>query len=172
MGQNMTQVRALCPATCGCAHPYPNQGGFYQTEEWGCPPSCTRVQAFTMNFYSSNCIDDMDGWIDRRGSDHWKRYVYGLKDYVFNIGGYAQRISYTLAVRFAMFNIKRENISAMYDYLVVNDGFWIALANLRFTVMDGVYHPRNLTYCDFLTSYEIRILLLVDVCEEGRSFTS
>merc|ERR1712137_39194 len=73
---------------------------------------------------------------------------------------------------YTYFNIEKEDISAMYDYIVVNNGFWLNLANLNFNIMDGVPHPRHLEYCDFFVSFEIRYLLSLDLCEEGAPFTS
>merc|ERR1711894_375470 len=69
---------------------------------------------------------------------------------------------------------QEENASAIYKYVSEDDGdgFFNALANLNFTIMEGTPHPRGYEYCDFLTSYEIRYLLSIDLCLEGDSYTS
>merc|ERR1712107_758530 len=126
-----------------------------------------------------NCTDDMEGFLSQTEIfmiqtrlDSWQRYVNGLRDYVYSLVNNAQRILFLLETKYPMYNIKQEDIPAMYDYLLVNGSFWKSLANLSFTIMEGVQHPKNLTHCDFMTSDEITFLLGVDVCDEGYSYTS
>merc|ERR1712007_424931 len=116
----------------------------------------------------------MGGFIGEGNNlDSWKRYVYGLRDYIYSTDGYEQRLWTAIKDGYSIFEIQEENASAMYKYVSEDDGdgFFNAIANQNFTIMKGLTHPRGMKYCPFLASYEIWYLLSFDLCM-GNSYTT
>merc|ERR1712137_243433 len=144
-----------------------------QAEVWGCPSSCISWQSLAISLHYSHvpCTDHMEEWILQH-EDTWPKYVYGLRDFVLGSPDHSLYIEWFLEWFVETYNPEAGNAAAMYEYIVVSNGFWNALIDLNFTIMESIPHPQGLKYCDFSTSFEIINILTVDVCNAEHRFTS
>jgi len=164
---NMTLygVRALCARTCGCHQPYPARGGFFQTQQWGCPGGCDWLQTDAIQSYP--CTDDLD----RMNQTGWEAFVDGMREYFFSIDDTPNRILDELSDNNDTFNISQREALIVYQFIVGN-GFWDSLAKKNFLLADGIPHPRNLTGCPFLASSEVQTLLQIHFCATDSTFST
>ena len=60
---NMTQLRAICPRTCGCADVWSYSLGIYQHQKFGCPSQCSSLRRAVIEHldatadFSGPCMD-------------------------------------------------------------------------------------------------------------------
>lgn len=173
-----TTVRALCPDTCGCANTV-DQGsmaGFFGSPQFGCPAQCAtklRVVGEVMiqqNHGSSMPCHDWGDWHLAPYAAVF--YIKGLFEYLLHVDpeAYARNLGTTL------YKMEVHNYLSLPSYNVSRADFVTAMMNgtIRDTWMTfdwslglGVPHPRGLTGCEFLTSFEVTALLGLDLCDVG-----
>jgi len=85
---NKTAMRTNCGKTCGCGSALPSPAGFYQAQNYGCPAGCSIARM--LELLHIPCVDANITTII--SNDLWRKYVYGLKEYVFSMDGYSSRI--------------------------------------------------------------------------------
>jgi len=151
-------IRVLCPHTCGCSDFRPARGGFFQVQMHGCPGKCTMQRATELQ--GLTCADNLPDW------DRWQLYVQGFEEYVKSVVGYEQNIWFVAK----NYGGADDDTASIVTSFIAGDGFWNALKDFQFILPNP--HPRNLTGCAFLASYEVVYLLGVDVCSTTGSFTS
>jgi len=164
--KNMTMIRAICPVTCGCYSPYPDFAGFFQSQSMGCPKMC--IDWADRYLYSAEyfvCEDSLEDLMTSY-EDLWTKYVDGMRDYTSSIGEFSIALQADLEEYYELFNISFNEVPTMIDFILGN-GFWDSLKAATFHISESVSHPRNLTWCAFLASDEIGMLLRIDVCADG-----
>jgi len=164
---NMTGVRALCPFTCGCSTATLGHAGFFQNAKWGCPTACAMSKTLLLEF-ENNCSDQLTSSFV--ADSIWARYIDGMKAYVLSAEVFSDRLLADLSRNYALLGIKQEQILDVHRFFV-GDGFWNAITLYNFSISDTAKHPRNLTGCDFIVSYEIQYILNLNLCD-GEAFTS
>jgi len=100
------------------------------------------------------------------GSDDmaWK-YVFGLFEYLWNRPNFLMALQNTVADNWEIMGIPDGKQQAVADYFAeaiigdISEGRWMFAPDLP--------HPRNLTWCKYLTSWEVVMLFGLNVCNSG-----
>jgi len=125
------------------------------------------AQAFALEFVSP-CVDSLTSGVL---ADYvWEKYVAGIEAYISSLEGFSSRLLAALNRHYSWLGISEAQISDVYNF-VVGNGFWDALKSSEFLIAEGISHPRNLSGCNFLVSYEIQYLLNLNFCD-GHTFTT
>jgi len=160
---HMTSVRSLCAKTCNCWSSWPNMTGFFLTHQWGCPGICGLSRSTELLWY--NCEDML---IDKALSDTvWRKYVYGLKSYMHSLDQFSSGVLANIENNYEILGIAHGDITNVHEH-IIGSGFWDDMARHNFSIGRGVSHPRNLTGCEFLASYELIYILNINLCEPGK----
>jgi len=97
----------------------------------------------------------------------WLLYVRGLFDYSMSKPGFQDGVANVVREDYAGIAISEDMQNTLVQHISTG-AMGRALANGSWDLMPGLPHPRGLTGCAFLTSYEITSLLNLDLCAEGR----
>merc|ERR1712137_1475883 len=162
---NMSGVRTICPKTCECYYPDPHEGGFFQTAPWGCPSPCKVMWPYYMTF---GCGDIL---YDQVSAYYWANYVSGLKTYFLSRDGVKERVKTTLLEDPGWYGINKSQVTAVHEYITGED-FWGNISSFNFFLGPNISHPNGYVGCSFLTSWEVVLLLNIDLCSTGDDYMS
>jgi len=156
-------VRALCPMTCECHTPQLGKSGFLQASKWGCPASCRILTDLYMSHDPEPCVDQLLDNVNQ-DSEIWSKYVYGTADFLnHEVLSYFEYLLdlvhfYHEPLGFNWSEVEFVYTSIFHGYL------WRSLADFQFVFAENISHPRNLTGCQFMASWELKAILGVDLC--------
>jgi hypothetical protein len=188
----MDMLRALCPIACGCATPIVDpssaQGGsltgFFGAPRFGCPSKCTVLSsassswiATTMGPLAPQCDDvPVSVWESVRPVENHpaKLYFKGLFDYV-TFGDSAPFANYIFMIASFMttdagdaLGLNANGVTVtQYVQGVMNGTVKDEFQLFNWNIYPGVPHPRGLTGCEFLTSFEMSALMGLSLCDVG-----
>eukprot|EP00931_Biecheleriopsis_adriatica_P116129 TRINITY_DN9181_c0_g1_i10.p1 TRINITY_DN9181_c0_g1~~TRINITY_DN9181_c0_g1_i10.p1 ORF type:complete len:936 (-),score=99.75 TRINITY_DN9181_c0_g1_i10:74-2503(-) len=184
---DLSAVRLLCPKTCGCyswnmAIPNSFAGAFAHVES-GCPSGCMNAKGYqewwAQWWTAIECKDIPSEALGFGVSDISKRTLVGNQMQIY-LTGVSEIMSKNTVLPILLEDVLRvegtdflgENIedpsrrkdliNSLQDGRVVNkilNGYW--------EIMDGVRHPRGLTGCAFLASFEVKNIWRINMCKPG-----
>lgn len=173
---NMTAVRSLCPVTCGCDNPFDPKAAVFSAPAGGCPQSCQMAKTSIIEQrwdYPCRDVDPQD-FLAPFGNS--KSYVTGL----FEVAMAQPEIRNAIALKYAMqlnttFNAMRfkppgaEDAPWLAGFVEdFKNGTWRdGILAGKWELAPGIPHPKHLTGCKFLTSWEFQSLLGLDLCDPG-----
>mmetsp|Transcript_121181 Transcript_121181/g.388142 ORF Transcript_121181/g.388142 Transcript_121181/m.388142 type:complete len:565 (+) Transcript_121181:198-1892(+) len=179
-GMNMTSLRALCPVSCGCHLWWDPPAAFYAVTEHGCPTDCRTLMTVTRKsgvFGRDNCTDVAPSAF---GDGALHKYMHGVLEYVyayperaptvqksFRVLIYNNYLAYSIPVT----NLLKREMRNVTNFLLSRK-FIDSMVSERWELYAGVPHPRNLTGCDFVTSWEFAAIFQLDLCETGAGYRS
>lgn len=174
---NMSAVRSLCPVTCGCDNPFDPKAAVFSAPVGGCPNSCELAKTSVIEQrwdYPCRDVDPQDFLAPNGGSEN---YVTG----VFEVAVAQPEIRNAVAWKYAdQLNRTFKALSFMppgtdgVSYMAglvesFKNGSWRdAILAGKWDLAEGIPHPRHLTGCKFLTSWEFQSLLGLDLCDPGQ----
>merc|ERR1719245_2390886 len=91
----------------------------------------------------------------------WLLYLQGLVEYQSvrpGLKGHVKRF-----INSGVLGVNETHSNDIYEH-AMSPNFAIALVNASWELMPGLPHPRGLTGCEFLASYEMKGLLNIDLC--------
>jgi len=146
--------------------------GFYDDEQFSAQLMCcgcgggTSVEVGT----SIECVENLtDGCLMMdRGAFFWVLYVRGLFEYLLVRSGFEEMLEENMNEE--ALNIPNETRPDFIQY-ILNGSMMYSLMDHSWEFMPGFDHPRNLVGCEYLTSWEFKMLLSIDLCSPDH-FTS
>lgn len=181
----MTQLRALCPKTCGCHWWTAPQAAFFAEQRWGCPPACksytTSVRkAWPLVFHvKDNCTDVHPAAFLAEATDSTLAdYIQGFLSFASstpsavstieaNVGVLVQFMAYPSEVS-QNFSSRAADLAAHF----ASDDFADAVVHGKWDLFPGHAHPRQFTGCQFWTSWEVSAIFQTDLCDASGEFRS
>jgi len=165
---NMSSLRFLCPVMCGCQDLLSQYLGFFGGSEWGCPSSCAATMSAVSEKnlllgYYTRCQDfGLSEWVT---NGMLYTYLVGLFDYLEWTNAWsALPAKMSDENTLSIIGIDQNQTSKFITHLRTRG---LLTSYLRWELMPGVVHPRNLTGCDFWISFEMQLLIGLDLCAVG-----
>jgi hypothetical protein len=184
-----TSLRAMCPFACTCWEGILGYAGPFGTPSFGCPEQCVRATHLYVALLGSMfpCEDTgpanftaETGYLPNAYSlfQEWGwnssfrffylEYVSGLQEYVTGVATVSEGVeSSTLVLSNLVLRLSELQLDSLRGH-VLGGGFFEELAAGSWNLLPGTPHPRGLTGCDFLASYEVGLALNLDLCDEGK----
>lgn len=183
-----THLRALCPSTCHCYSGFLSRSGLFGTSAFGCPTECLKLSPRTAaQFFGETfpCEDTGPGNFSAQAEympplykmlghwsfafrDYYHHYVDGLKEYVTSDLSIREGIHWSIpTLLYWKPGIQWPDQDALIAH-VVGGAFFQELYAGSWTIFPGIPHPRSLTGCEYLASFEITFLINVDLCAGGK----
>lgn len=191
-----TKLRALCPHTCGCRSGIIGMSGPFASPAFGCPSECLNIEMQTWELVFGDwfpCEDTGPGNFSGLGSylppffdmmrltlpqfefhfrDFYLLYIKGLKDYITGTPLVAQGVLGGAEVlAYAFPDLEPQLIDELVDH-VLTGGLFDEMAAGNWSLFPGTPHPRNLTGCDYLASWEIAAVINVNLCDDEGTLVS
>lgn len=94
----------------------------------------------------------------------WLRYVQGLFQYLYSRPGFEDGVRNVLQEDVPGINASEQEQEVIVHTITLGWFFRMLATSNNWEIAPGVPHPRGLTGCDFLASYEITALLNIDLC--------
>jgi hypothetical protein len=126
----------------------------------------TNVGVMTSLQCSENLTDNCQ--LLSNSAFYWVLYVNGLFEYLEHRAGFEELLDKN--IQEDALNISVDS-RALLKESILNGDMKRSLLDQSWDFMPGVEHPRNLTGCGFLTSWEFNLLLSIDLCSPD-SFAS
>jgi len=187
-----TQLRALCPQTCGCWEGDLSWAGAFSTTAFGCAGECLKHKSQTWermvgsrfpcadtgpeNFSSVTDYLPQNYQMWRKTAPHFTppfrdfyiKYVQGLQEYVTGVAEVRAGVPGTVMMlgSFFLTHFSQQEVDGLIAH-VLDGAFFEDLAAGNWNLLPGQPHPRGLTGCDYLTSVEVSLTVNVDLCAEG-----
>jgi len=93
-------------------------------------------------------------------------YVRGLFEYLTSLSGFNDSVTEVVEKDYAGVNPDEGMMADLIEH-VATGAMGRALVSGIWELMPGLAHPRGLSGCDFLASYEVTSLLNLDACADG-----
>jgi hypothetical protein len=119
---------------------------------------------------SMQCVDNLTAGCENmeRAAFFWVLYVRGLFDYMLARTGFEEMLESNMLEPALNIPVGLHKDFVQY---IMNGSMMQSFVDQSWEFMAGFDHPRNLTGCEYLTSWEFRMLLSIDLCSPD-SFTS
>lgn len=119
---------------------------------------------------SIQCVDNLTNGCQTmdRAAFFWVLYVMGLFEYLLERPGFEEMLEDNMNE--PGLHIDQGMQADLMQY-TLNGSMKDSLVDQSWEFMPGFDHPRDLEGCEFLTSWEFRMLLSIDLCSPD-SFTS
>jgi hypothetical protein len=122
---------------------------------------------------SADCWDewDQDCADMPREKLAWLRYVHGLFQYLYSRPGFEDGVRNVIREDYVGIDASEQEQDVIVHTITLGWFFRMLATTSNWEIAPGVPHPRGLTGCNFLASYEITALLNIDLCnpDEGTS---
>eukprot|EP00933_Yihiella_yeosuensis_P008906 TRINITY_DN11461_c0_g1_i1.p1 TRINITY_DN11461_c0_g1~~TRINITY_DN11461_c0_g1_i1.p1 ORF type:complete len:414 (-),score=35.41 TRINITY_DN11461_c0_g1_i1:173-1330(-) len=180
---SMTAVRALCPESCGCNDPFSPAAAFYTHEKWGCMKSCRSLAKITLRMHGNKylCQDAkpelfMSNKVDLGWRPDYSRFIKGVFEFLRSEPSSLIQINSRLQDYHSMMGLGQVDFDKIRDFMLAPPESNRSSAEKSVVVglwelAPGIAHPRGLKGCAYLTSWEIKVLWDLDLCQVG-SFRS
>jgi len=117
---------------------------------------------------SASCWDNFEDecWHMPRLARAFLFYAKGLFEYLMSTSGFQDSVTEVVEKDYAGINPNESMVTDLIEH-VATGAMGRALVSGTWELMPGLAHPRGLSGCDFLASYEVKSLLNLDVCADG-----
>lgn len=175
----MNAVRQFCPMACNCMFSFGQHGmcGAFGTPSYGCPTQCNLYKSLVRDFlyvggFEDPCVDLSDAdWVGARSGD--PRFMQ-VSTYIL---GLSQLLASDPSLPKQATSFLRSFGSDWNGGVTLSEGqIQMAIASLRdgstahnitegeWLIAKGIPHPRGLTGCLFLSSWEVQAVWQMDLC--------
>eukprot|EP00931_Biecheleriopsis_adriatica_P003816 TRINITY_DN105576_c0_g1_i1.p1 TRINITY_DN105576_c0_g1~~TRINITY_DN105576_c0_g1_i1.p1 ORF type:complete len:755 (-),score=123.04 TRINITY_DN105576_c0_g1_i1:64-2301(-) len=166
--RNYSQLRSLCPVVCGCIDAFEPAAALFATEQSGCPAICMATSSARIE---SNFQWPCSDWTPQQFTTKTftRNYVRGLFQVLLmtaELSAAAVQQYRTVMATWLMPHLPNKTIYDLSESLS-NTTLQKDLMSGKWDIGPGVPHPRHLQGCAFWTSWEVQMLLGVDVCSPG-----
>ncbi|CAK0827702.1 unnamed protein product [Prorocentrum cordatum] len=156
---NDCSVYAAVPSFCGMA-----DDDDFQAADLCCACGGGREDVLS----SASCWDNFESmcWHMPRNARAFLFYVRGLFEYLTSLSGFNDSVTEVVEKDYAGVNPDEGMMADLIEH-VATGAMGRALVSGIWELMPGLAHPRGLSGCDFLASYEVTSLLNLDACADG-----
>jgi len=167
---NMTELRALCPVTCGCRFLQDPAASFFASSAWGCPSKCENEFWLA----DSGVVPGQTTYVVCADVEP-ERFLQdpALQLYVTRALEYFRSQQELLMGSFSLLSKESQRVGipqsakkAAFANLA-NGSFVDDVLHGRWNLAPGQPHPRGFTGCKFWTSWEVTLILGMDFCMTG-----
>eukprot|EP00933_Yihiella_yeosuensis_P060459 TRINITY_DN63226_c0_g1_i1.p1 TRINITY_DN63226_c0_g1~~TRINITY_DN63226_c0_g1_i1.p1 ORF type:complete len:317 (+),score=42.32 TRINITY_DN63226_c0_g1_i1:120-953(+) len=169
---NMTVVRALCPESCGCADPFYPAAAFFAHENWGCMSSCRSLEAVTLRNHGKE-YPCQDTPVDAFVRPYHGNYIRGIFEYLRSEPSFFIQMATRLLKFGHLIGLEQSQVLAIRHFMAASPesnetSAEEAIPAGEWEIATGIAHPRRLKGCAYFTSWEIRLLWDLDLCQIGK----
>jgi len=152
-------IYVIAPALCGL-----RDDEDFQAAEMCCACGGGRNDVLS----STSCWDSFvdDCWYMPPKPRAFLLYARGLFDYLLSLSGFRDSVTEVVGKDYAGIAPDEAQMAELVDH-VSTGALGRALVSGIWELSPGLAHPRGLTGCAFLASYEVTSLLNLDLCSDG-----
>uniref|UniRef100_A0A7R9ZVK9 Uncharacterized protein n=1 Tax=Pyrodinium bahamense TaxID=73915 RepID=A0A7R9ZVK9_9DINO len=167
--RNRSQLRVICPVTCGCGKLVDSPANFFASSQFGCPRACeSEFKKELLGGRAARCEDVAPV---RFNEDHALRsYFNQAFDFWLSRPEMMTASHTAVTLKAEELDIPRNQSGHAFTSLL-NGSFLESNLAGRWEFPHGHRHPRGLTGCQFWASWEVTLMLGLDFCSSG-SFRS
>lgn len=154
-------LRSVCPLACSCLQQhFPHY--FFSSSFFGCPTSCVSLSTAVTEHYTQVQCEDKEA---NELQPLMGLYLEGLVEYLQSDPRFAAHIRAVTKyfVGTGDLNITAEEGEYLLYHALTVDENWSETLN-RWLILPEKPHPRNLTGCDYLTSWEVTAITSINLC--------